>query len=925
MGDHVRAWSRAWWKRVHVGGVLALVVMSAGCSGAPDAESAAAAADVVAPPPPATATTQTSAPAEPAAAELTAIAVNPSGDGAADVVLRVDGPLSWTSFDSDAGVVVELRGVVPRGDVATPEPASGPVRTVTVDVERGSDPPLSRVSIATRGEVESTLEDVGGALTVRLRRVEATTASAPAVEAEPVDEAEEVAAATPVPAATPLGTPEEPVRGPEPRGILGSWLRSVAVEPGAAGTEVMLRGDGQFRYSSFGLEDPSRVVVDLEGVAAAEPWSSIPAGDGPVERVRAAQHRVDPEPMTRIVVDLGVSVAPVIEPLPTGLRLFFPRQKTRQEVVAEIEAEAARMGPEGSEAAARPMLAADGEGVPTQVARMASRREPGSTPTPRPAAGEPSNGPAEGADPKPAPQPTADPEPESEPEPNPGAETTPEVAPTPAPRPAPDPEPVSAPDPEPSVQAPPPQETQDTPAEPTPEPAPESTSQAPLVVEPPADDEVRLRNDEPAAGQNESTSGFESQTISQATREYHGEPIDVTITDADLKATLRDFAQLSGLNIVVHPDVSGSVTVNLKGVPWDQALEQILKMNDLAYEIEGNIMRVAPRAQFQEEAQAEQERIELEALSTPLQTVIKRVSYGTASEVAAVLRGETGASVLSERGSVVVDDRTNTLIIRELPRYMDTVLSIVEHLDAAEPQVHIEARIVETNKEFSRTLGIQWGFAGVADAAHGNTTGLEFPNNISGEGAVNLIRGNDNGFLDLSMGNVLNTFTLDATLQAAENDGLANILSTPSVTVLNNEQAEIQSGVSVPIQTVANNTVAVQYVNATLRLLVTPHVTADGTVLLDIDIHKRQPRPDLLVADATNLPIATREARTRVIVSDGGTTVIGGIYEVETNEAEDRVPGLANIPLLGHLFRNKSRQESNDELLIFITPRVLKL
>lgn len=780
MGDHVRALSRAWWTRVRVGGVLALAVTLAGCSGTPDAESAAAAADAVAQPS-AAATTRTTAPAEPAAAELTASAVNPSGDGAADV--------------------------------------------------------------------------------------EATTASAPAVEAEPADEtdeadeADEVAAASPAPEATPLGTPEEPVRGPEPRGILGSWLRSVAVEPGAAGTEVMLRGDGQFRYSSFGLEDPSRVVVDLEGVGAAEPWSSIPAGDGPVERVRAAQHRVDPEPVTRIVVDLGVSVAPVIEPLPTGLRLFFPRQKTRQEAVAAIEAEA-----------------------------------------------------------------------------NPAAETSPEVAPAPAPRPVPDPES--------RAQAPPP-ETQDIPAEPAPEPTPEPapapapepeptpepapepapapTSETPLVVESPADDEVRLRNDDPAAGQDESTSGFESQRISQAAREYHGEPISLNLTDADLKDTLQSLAEISGLNIVVHPDVSGLVTVNMRGVPWDQVLDQVLKMNDLSYEIEGSVMRVAPRAQFQEEAQAEQEQLQLEALSTPLQTVIKRVSYGTASEVAAVLRGETGASVLSERGSVVVDDRTNTLIIRELPRYMDTVLSIVEHLDAAEPQVHIEARIVETNKEFSRTLGIQWGFAGVADAAHGNTTGLEFPNNVSGEGAVNLIRGNDNGVLSLSMGNVLNTFTLDATLQAAENDGLANILSTPSVTVLNNEQAEIQSGVSVPIQTVANNTVSVQFVNATLRLLVTPHVTADGTVLLDIDIQKRQPRPDLLVADATNLPIATREARTRVIVRDGGTTVIGGIYEVETNEAEDRVPGLANIPLLGHLFRNKSRQESNDELLIFITPRVLKL
>ena len=280
---------------------------------------------------------------------------------------------------------------------------------------------------------------------------------------------------------------------------------------------------------------------------------------------------------------------------------------------------------------------------------------------------------------------------------------------------------------------------------------------------------------------------------------------------------------------------------------------------------------------------------------------------------------------MSQRGSVVVDRRTNTLIIKELPSFMDTVLAVIENLDVPEPQVMIEARIIETTKRFNQTLGIEWDFAGVSSAATGNTTGLVFPNNGTIDGGVNLLTGANNGFLDISLGNVLDTFTLDMTLQAAESEGLINILSAPKITTLNNEEASIQSGLQIPIQTVANNTVSVQYVNATLRLDVTPHVTAEGTVLMDINIQKREPQLAFAVVGATNAPIATKDARTRVIVRDGGTTVIGGIYKVTTDRGEDRVPGLANIPVLGYLFKNKRVDDENEELLIFITPKVIKL
>jgi type IV pilus assembly protein PilQ len=418
---------------------------------------------------------------------------------------------------------------------------------------------------------------------------------------------------------------------------------------------------------------------------------------------------------------------------------------------------------------------------------------------------------------------------------------------------------------------------------------------------------------------------FASKSVGGGQPVWQGEPIEMHLKDADIKDVLRSFAQISGLNIVVQPGVSGTVTVELINVPWDQALHTVLKTNGLDYQLEGNIMRIAPVSVLRAEAEEQQRLVAAQALSIPLSTIIRRVSYATAADIASVLRAGGGASVMSARGTVVVDARTNTLIIKELPSVMSTVISVIENLDIPEPQVTIEARIIETTKRFTRTLGVQWGFEGLADAEHGNTTGLQFPNNGSAVGGVDLLTGAANGFLDISLGNVLNTFRLDAALQAAENEGLINILSAPKITTLNNERASIQSGLQIPIQTIANNTVSVQFINATLRLDVVPHVTAAGTVLMDIDIQKREPQIAFAVQGANNAPIATKDARTRVIVRDGGTAVIGGIYEVSSDQGEDRVPGLSNVPVLKHLFKNRRRIDENEELLIFITPRVVKL
>jgi type IV pilus assembly protein PilQ len=407
-------------------------------------------------------------------------------------------------------------------------------------------------------------------------------------------------------------------------------------------------------------------------------------------------------------------------------------------------------------------------------------------------------------------------------------------------------------------------------------------------------------------------------------RTYFGEPIDLKVTNADVTDVLRTFAQISGLNVIVQPGVTGTVTAELENVPWDQALEEVLKINNLDYELDGNVMRIAPTDTLRREAQERQQLAAAKALSIPLRTVYQRLSYANAQQVATLLKtGQSG--LLTQRGSVVVDRRTNALIIKELPTNMDAVLSVVDLLDAPEPQVMIEARIVETTKRFSRDIGVNWAVNAISDAAHGNTTGLVFPNNGSITGGVNLPGNTNNGTLGIKLGNVLNTFNLDVALQAAESEGLITILSAPKVATLNNQRATIQSGLQIPVQTITDAFVSVQFINATLRLDVIPQVTAEGTVLMDINISKREVQLAFVVAGNANAPISTKDASTRLVVRDGGTAVIGGIYKVTGSNAEDRVPGLSNIPIIGHLFKHKSRDEENDELLIFITPRVIKI
>ncbi|HEX7185851.1 MAG TPA: type IV pilus secretin PilQ [Thermoanaerobaculia bacterium] len=821
-------------------------------------------------------TREASASAKPAAAaaEIRTLDLR---EGAPEVFvdLEASAPLVWTSFrNADGKVVVELPNAVPAAGVSDLSPEEGLI--ASLDVENGTEGsrPITRLIIATRQEAEHSVTAEGNRLQVRLLPVEAQAAEGTAQEQTPGQLAFEPLAqpggsagepASPAPEGTPSGagtmaggTPDRPQVAPTPDGARATRLDAIEVLASGGGSVVRISGDGEFPYSTFALAEPDRFVIDLDGVINRSSRTTLTVDGGVVERVRVAQFKPYPKPVSRVVFDLRGRVSPIIERTSDALIVSFP---------------------EGGTASMQEEM-----GTPTaDDAEAEAEEEPAPPPAERPAVTPPAPSPAAASD----------------------------LALAPRTPPAPVTTVAQAPRNPSGI------EIEEAPVADPPSSRPPSVQIQPST---PAPREV------PATGLGTAAPGpFQPQAVGETERIYTGEPIDLKVTNAEVTEVIRTFAQISGLNIIVQPGVSGQVTAELDNVPWDQALEQVLKINNLSYELEGNIMRIAPVNVLRQEAQEKQQLAAAQSLSIPLRTVFRRLSYADAAAIASLLGRSGQGGLLSQRGSVIVDQRTNSLIIKELPAFMDTVISVIDRLDIPEPQVMIEARIIETTKRFNRDFGITWGFDGVSSAANGNTTGLIFPNNGTVSGGVNAPGGGNTGSINLRLGNVLNTFTLDVALQAAESEGLIHILSAPKVATLNNQQASIQSGLQIPIQTIANNTVTVQYVNATLRLDVTPQVTAEGTVMMTVNITKREPQLAFLVPGATNAPIATKEASTRLLVRDGGTAVIGGIYKVSNDQGEDRVPGLANIPIVGHLFKNRSRREENEELLIFITPRVIKL
>ena len=416
-------------------------------------------------------------------------------------------------------------------------------------------------------------------------------------------------------------------------------------------------------------------------------------------------------------------------------------------------------------------------------------------------------------------------------------------------------------------------------------------------------------------------------------RVYTGNPVSLDFQGADLRAVLRMFSEISGLNIVIDPAVQGTVDVVLKDVPWDQALDLILRSNKLGYLVDGTIVRIAPLNVLAEEEGLRRKLSDEQALAGELRVLTRTLSYARAEELQNLLT----RSALSPRGTVQVDPRTNTLIITDLADRLNTATDLINTLDKAQPQVEIEARIVQTNRSYARQLGVQWGFSGRVEPALGNTTNLAFPNSGSLNGrvgpvqgpagtpsAVNLAVQNATSAVGLALGSVNGAFNLDVALSALEESGNGRILSTPRVSTLNNVEAEVTQGVQIPLQTIANNTVTVTFKDAALTLRVTPQITAADTVIMKITLENATPDFSRAAGPAAIPPIDTQRAITTLLVNDGQTTVIGGIYTSNQQNTTAGTPGLSQIPLIKWLFKRDTVTDGSRELLIFITPRIIR-
>ncbi|HEY6766152.1 MAG TPA: type IV pilus secretin PilQ [Candidatus Sulfotelmatobacter sp.] len=417
---------------------------------------------------------------------------------------------------------------------------------------------------------------------------------------------------------------------------------------------------------------------------------------------------------------------------------------------------------------------------------------------------------------------------------------------------------------------------------------------------------------------------------------YTGEPISVNLKDVDLKDFFRLIHEISGLNVVLDPNVHGTLTIVLDDVPWDQALDIVLKNNDLARELEGNVLRIATVDTLKKEADSRRAQVEAEALAVDKVSVTRFLSYAKAKDVIVTVK-----KFLSQRGDVVADDRTNAVIINDIPKSIPSIDRLLTQLDRKTQEVEIEARVVAATRQFARDIGTQLGFGwgNGHSAVGGNQAAGTSPTTVNGlnPGYIT-VAGTGTGSTiplfsnlgvtspssGLTFVNASSTVRIDAVLSLAESRGLLKVLSRPRVVTQNNIQALVKQGVRVPIVTQAQlgGPPTVTYVDAFLRLTVTPQITSENTIFLNVDVENTTPNFGQEVQG--NPELITQQATTQVLVTDGGTVVIGGVIQTQNSINISQVPLLGNIPILGNLFKHTQVNTSNQELIFFITPRIIQ-
>lgn len=856
--------------------------------------------------------------------QLTAVSVG-TQDNNTTITIRASGAFTHTEYrPSDNLLLVDLPGVSAGVLAGQSQPVQGPgVAAYRVESFQGSDgTDVARVELTLTGAPFVTFNQDKGALEVRVTAVEAPAAAAkPAAAAAPTASAastssSEQAYVPPAPpasqavqsASAPVAesavtTPHQAAKSSQP-----VWVRSVNVIHGSQGIELEIRSNGPLQPTVTKIADPDRIVVDLENARTLRPVQ-VPVKSDSIKGVRMALHQVNP-PVTRVVVDLEAARDYELVPSESGLRMKLRAPSQVASLSAPpVPPAAAPTMPVLPKAPAIASQATEQDSAPQPASTAAGSREPAKEVA---SAMPPAN---------PAVQPAAA-----------QVAATPAVTTQPASSPAQDFVMV-----QPSY----------SPKAETEQPTARAADAASKFSG--GKTEVALSNTPVAPAASASlhaatpVSAAQQQPATPAlmgNRKYTGEPISVNLKDVDLKDFFRLIHEISGLNIVLDPNVHGTLTLVLDDVPWDQALDIVLKNNGLERELDGNVLRIATVDTLKHEATSRREQVEAQALAAQRITVTRFLSYAHSKDLVPTIK-----KMLSKRGEVISDDRTNALIILDIPQVFPEIDRLLPQLDRKTFEVEIEARVVAATRNFARDIGTQVGF-GFTNAATGvggasavgtspitspgmftntttstttsgsttTTSGIPLFSNLPAVGATS----------GLSLINIGRNYRLDVILTAAESRGLLKILSRPRIVTQNNIQAVVRQGVRIPVVTAAQlgGPPTVTYVDAFLRLTVTPQITIENTIFLNVDVENTT--PDFSQQVQGNPTLDTQQATTQVLVTDGGTVVIGGVISTQNSVSIQQTPLLGSVPGLGNLFKRRAVSTQTQELFFFITPKIIQ-
>ena len=800
-----------------------------------------------------------------AVTHLTGVNVAPQ-DNATTVTIQASGDFTHTEYrPSDNLLLVDLAGVsagrMEGKTQAVKMPGVSSYRVLGFKGTGGAE--VSRVELTLAPNAGVHISQSGQALTVR---VTAPGSPAAAEMAETPKAAVEPAAKS---APSPVRASARPV-----------VVQNVAVARGQDGINVEILGSGAMTPKVLKLTGPDRVVID---VANAVPLHKreIAVNNGDVKSVRVAKYQADP-PVTRIVVDLAT--AKDFDVVPSGRKLTVKLRPA-----AEVAKPSA------------PAISAPS----TEVASATPAPE---TPKPETASAAPANEPA-----------AAPPQ---------QGKAQDFVVVSPAYQPKSEVAVAKAAEMRPATRA---EDAASKFAQPQ--------AEVPLINVPKPSAALSPASAINAAMQQQAA--MPAQQSASSRPRFTGEPISVNLKDVDLKDFFRLIHEISGLNIVIDPNVKGTLTLVLDNVPWDQALDIVLKNNGLDKELDGNVLRIATYDTLRKESDARRAQVEAKALADPKITVTRVLSYAHSKDVVPVIK-----KFLTSRGEIISDDRINALIIQDIPQVFVEIDRLLAQLDRKTPEVEIEARVIAATRSFARDIGFQLGFAwgnsvaGAGGAAGAGTSPiLTAPCGASPCPATTLTTGNSIPLFSnlpaiggpgnpvssgVSFSNVTAAYRLDAVLTMAEARGLLKILSRPKVVTQNNITAVVRQGVRIPVVTLAQlgGPPTTTYVDAFLRLTVTPQITAENTIFLALDVENTT--PDFSRQVNGNPTLVTQQAVTQVLVSDGGTVVIGGVIQTNNSVTIQQVPLLGSIPLLGNLFKRQAVSTSTQELIFFITPKIIQ-